>query len=211
MHFLELLVAVTFSYLIVPGLNQSGALYKDILSRFDGGEIFLFASNLPDRDAFHNKNISTYSAELKNFLSDKSFDYIFCHSLGALVISDILDEVKSSKIKLISPAFKGRVTSKVMNYLPANLKIPSFNRPSWRVHSFCLVKHYQQILDLQSKLDINSLSDYSNVEVIYDIRDELIDTSVLRDLNNRREYYSMNFPRHLCLDYIEKELFRLLR
>ena len=111
MHFLELLVAVTFSYLIVPGLNQSGALYKDILSRFDGGEIFLFASNLPDRDAFHNKNISTYSSDLKNFLLDKNFDYIFCHSLGALVVSDILDEIKSSKVKLISPAFKGRVTS----------------------------------------------------------------------------------------------------
>ncbi len=211
MHFLELLVAVTFSYLIVPGLNQSGTLYKDILSRFDGGEIFLFASNLPDRDAFHNKNINTYSSDLKNFLLDKNFDYIFCHSLGALVISDVLDEVKCSKVKLISPAFKGRVTSKFMSYLPSNMKIPSFNRPSWRVHSFCLVKHYQQLLYLQSKLDISSLNEHTNVEVIYDIRDELINTSVLGDLNNRREYYSMNFPRHLCLDYIEKELFRLLR
>jgi len=211
LHSLELRVTVTSRYLIVPGLNQSPELYRSIIERFPNGDIALFPSNVPNVKEFHQIEISKYVQILKDSLDMSKYEIVFAHSLGALIAALYLQQSNSleTSFKLISPAFKGRWGTRFMGLLPGELPVLSFNRPRWRVHRFCLVSHYQQILKLQNDLNYNSLSNMVNVELVFDPRDEIINVDILQGQKNRREHLSKNFPRHLCLDYIEKELFRL--
>lgn len=197
-------------YLIIPGLNQSSGIYNFLPNNLF--YIFKFPSNEDNRKAFHEVAIKDYSHHLYDHLKNHEYDIIFAHSLGALILTSLLtkrSDLKFNKFKkifLISPAFGGNILKNIIRYFPDNFRIPSLNRPSWRVHPYCLVKHYKEILELQNDLDLMRLNDIENIEVIYDPRDELINIEKLEIIQKRREYYSVNFPRHLCLDFIERQI-----
>lgn len=204
---------MTSNYLIIPGLNQAPDIFKDILATYPGGNLIKFPSNIPDYKNFLRTPIEDYIQLLGEHLENNEYDYIFAHSLGALIMAAYLFKSGKlkSRIKLISPAFKGRFFSRIIPIFDRDISIPSFNRREWRVHPSCKISHYQQIIELQNRLRFNDLNEFDNVEIIFDPRDEMINLNGLDSLRNRREHYSKNFPRHLCIDYIEKELFTLLR
>lgn len=208
----ELQVTVTsnFKYLIVPGLNQSRNLYGPILDQFPQGKFLSFPCNRKSDKSFYQVPLRNYVKILDKELSENSYEKIFCHSLGALIffsyLCDRKEAYKNTEVYFISAAIVSSSLRKLLTLLPDNFKIPSLNRPSWRCHSYCLVRHYREILELQALNKLERLNDFDFVEIIYDPRDELLDVEKFELLNNRREYFSKNFPRHLCLDFIEKNL-----
>ena len=192
--------------LIVPGLNQSPALYKQLLLDFPQITLFQFPCNASDTQEFYNVPFFEYIELLKYHLNENQYRKIYSHSLGSLILFHVLKSKKiDSEIIMIAPAFFSRGFSLVLNYLPGHWSVPSLNRPRWRAHSACKVKHYHQIFKLQKDIDL-SLLDNSNVKIIYDPRDELLETKNLSDLKIAQEYFSKSFPRHLCLDFIERDM-----
>ncbi len=188
--------------LVLPGMNQSQEVFSSILDHSVFFNYYLGHSLKPLGGIF---------SELEKLLSDNDeLKYIVAHSFGALVFSEYFKtkgqiSVGFQKIIFIGPAFYPRFTSSFIRFLPARLRVPSFNRRRFRVKSFCEVHEYQVVFELQNNFNADILKNLNtDYEIIYDPRDELINTSKLELMKYSREVLSKNFPRHLYFDYIEK-------
>lgn len=203
-------------YLIIPGLNQAPGLYDFLKPDQLNIDICLFPANKTSVIDFHEFDIYNYDQILNQYFyekeidNNKEYDIIFAHSLGALVFLKCFKNLNFKKAYLIAPPFKSySFLSGLFKKLPPNLKIPSLNLPSRRMHNYCLIRHYQSILRLQTLIrdNINSKNiEDSRITIVYDPRDELVRYSDLFEKFNYLEYFSNDFPRHLCLDFIEKTI-----
>ncbi|EQC49826.1 hypothetical protein M901_1620 [Bacteriovorax sp. DB6_IX] len=183
------------------------------MTQFPQGKLLIFPCNLSNDKSFYQVPIKDYIGVVEDELRKNSYERIYCHSLGSLIffihLCERVEALNNTKVFFISPALVSSNLRKAISFLPDSFKIPSLNRPSWRCHPYCLVRHYREILELQSIYQIDDINRFDFVEIVYDPRDELLNVDKFELLSNRREYYSKNFPRHLCLDFIERDLFGL--
>ncbi len=190
-------------YLIIPGLNQSLGLYDFLKSPEYILDIVEFPCNGKDKDEYLKFPLNRYGEFLPKNIH---YDTVFCHSLGSLVFLTSRSEISFSydQVYLIAPALKTWALAEFFfKILPDKLVTPSLNMPSRRAFSFCSVGLYYQVILLQKKLESIEL-DGSHISVVHDPRDELIRYNRLFDNFHYIEYLSIDFPRHLSLDFIEK-------
>ncbi|WP_034732606.1 hypothetical protein [Bacteriovorax sp. Seq25_V] len=188
-------------FLILPGMNQSQEVFNSLLSQSFFISYYKDSEHLPFREIFYQVD------EALSLMAEDGI--IIAHSYGALILIDYFKkrgEVSNSfRTILIGPAFKARFSTTFLRFLPSRLRLPSLNSRRFRVRSFCYVEDYQRLANLQNAFAVADLEflgiDFS---IVYDPRDELVDTSFLESLPFAKEIFSKDFPRHLYFDFIEK-------
>ncbi len=190
-------------HLIIPGLNQAPALFDFLELEKNSIQLLQLPYNKKNKELFHNTLFKDYDRYFNEFKEDE-FENVFAHSLGSLLFLINISKLKFKNAFLIAPPFDSvKPLQLFFTFLPDNMKVPSLNLKSRRIHSYCLVKHYKQIIELQNELKSNIVLN-DRVSVVYDPRDEMVRSSSMFKYYQYHEYYSRDFPRHLCLDFIEK-------
>lgn len=193
--------------LIIPGLNQSLKLYNFLKLSENNIDVVEFPCNGEDEDLYLNYKLNQYGSFLDNY-KENIYDDIFCHSLGSLVFLLNTQKLNFKRAFLLAPALKTWKPLEVLfKNLSPRIKTPSLNLPSRRAFSFCSISLYKQVIDLQKDVEIlcqsNTYKDL-NISIVHDPRDELVRNCDNFKYFNVFEYYSVDFPRHLCLDFIER-------
>jgi hypothetical protein len=203
-------IVISKKVLILPGLNQSGSLYQFVkdLPGFQT-TIFEFPCNLKDTHFFLETHVYEYGELVKGHLLDHDYDIIFAHSMGGLVLLDVLSDIGvSAQNYIMSPALYPRFSTVLFDILPASFWIPSLASFSWRVNHGVEVRTYRELAQLQnqvkSKIFRKGVHLDPKVHIVYDPRDELLDVEKLKVFKGACEFYTRNFPRHLCIDFILK-------
>lgn len=195
--------------LIIPGLNQS----RNVFSPFDQiSNTTYFELTCNSKPLQSDLNFLFLKNELIQFLEKNHFDYIICHSLGSLVLCDLLqlkgvNFLKNSKIVMIAPCFKNNFLDRIIEFVPAQLWLLSFNKKKYRVHDFLPIAFYHEVVKLQKQVmsnfsSLKNILNSNNVIIYYDFLDELVNTEIFEKFSRAYPYREANFPKHLYRNLI---------
>lgn len=196
--------------LIIPGMNQSQDVFLSLLnSKFLQCHFLEFPCNATDPISFKNTSLLKYKEIIKDALKVRDYDYILAHSLGGLILCELICEDPSNlelfkKVIFLGCALQARVKFDFFSFIPDHFKVPSFNAKKFRVHSFCYAFMYKEMSQIQKKVDMSFLASSHQLLFYYDPRDELLDVSIFDSFLNSRQYLCKDYPRHLYYDLIEK-------
>lgn len=196
--------------LIIPGMNQSQEVFLSVInSKLFETHFLKFPCNTSDPISFKNTSLLNYKEIIKDELKIKHYDYIFAHSLGGLILCELICEDPSNlalfkKVIFLGAALRARMNIDFFRFIPDRFKVPSFNAKKFRVHSFCYAFMYKEMLQIQKQLDMSFLGSSRQLLFYFDPRDELLDVSIFENFLNSRQYLCKDYPRHLYYDLIEK-------
>jgi alpha-beta hydrolase superfamily lysophospholipase len=170
----------TKNLIIVHGLNAHIRGFNDLRDLFKHQGYNVHPIILPSHYDSNSSWDDFVYEQLKNELIKATHNYenyfFLGHSLGALLYLDLLSDIKQSQhAVLLAPSLFTKFNLQWSQFLPKNLKIPSFNDPDYRVHSSVPVSAYQQLNYLQQNIKKNNNIPTNKLTLFLDENDELVD------------------------------------